>query len=233
MRIRTATRGILLAAAAVAIPACGSGGPAGPPGPSSSSGISYDNSLSGLAATTVQQAIDELDFRIDLLEQVPEDSVTQANPSTSFTYTVPAGKSLIITYFRASGSAAYTVGGVAMGFNAVNLGRIVVNEGELVSAGSSAGDTPRMHGYLVSKAKAPGVGIHLTNSPSYTVPAGKTLYITHLFAPVTGGGGDITIDGKVIGPLGVIPQGESVFLPVAAGKVVNPVNTSTVHGYLR
>jgi hypothetical protein len=232
MKMNLAARLVLALATTMILPACGSKGPPGAPGPSSSSGISYDNSTSGMAATTVQDAIDELSFRLDLLEQVPSDTVHQANASTSFTYTVPTGMSLVITYFRANGSAAYTIGGVSFGYNAVNLGRIVVNEGEIVSAGSSAGDTPLMHGYLVPKARAPGVGVHITGS-SYTVPTGKTLYLTHLFAGVASGGGNITLDGKLLAAAGTLPAGENVYIPVMAGKIVNPINTSAVHGYLK
>jgi hypothetical protein len=220
----------LLLCLSLCIPACGGGGGRSK-GPVSGSNVDYDNTTSGLAATNVQDAIDELDFRLDLLEQVPSDSVQEANASAAFLYNVPAGQSLIITYFKANGSSDYTVAGVRMGWNAGSKAQIVVNEGEAVSAGSPSGDTPIMSGYLVPKARAPGVGIHINGM--YTVPVGKTLYITQIFTPVIAVQGNITIDGKLLVAQGVAPQGENVFIPVVAGKVVNAIGTSTVHGYLR
>lgn len=45
--------------------------------------------------------------------------------------------------------------------------------------------------------------------------------------------GNITIDGKLLVAAGIAPQGENVFIPMVAGKAVNAIGTSTVHGYLR
>jgi len=232
MKVRLALQLALLFATALIIPACGSKGPPGAPGPSASDGISYSNSTSGMAATTVQEAIDEFDFRLDLLEQVPADTVHLSAPSAQVSYTVPAGKSLVITFFRTNSASPYTVEGVKAGYSMVNLGRLVANEGETVICPSPSGETPILHGYLISKDRAPGMGIHGGGTP-YTVPAGKTLYITQLFTPVVAVEGDITIDGVLLASAGTIPTGENVFIPVKAGRVVNAAGTSTFHGYLK
>jgi len=115
---RPALRLLLLLATALIIPACGSKGPPGVPGPGAGAGITFDNSISGMAATNVQDAIDELDFRLDLLEQVPTDSVhTETVPP--FSYTVPPGQSLVVTFMRSTSSSPFLISGVLAGYDPV------------------------------------------------------------------------------------------------------------------
>jgi hypothetical protein len=210
---------VLVLAAAVLIPSLGGG---------------QTKALGSMPASSVRDDTDSVNFRLDLLEQVPTDTVIESNPSHPFLYTVPAGKSLIVTYFRAGvGGDTYTIGGAPVGAGAVNLGRIVVNEGETFVGGTTAGQTPVMCGYLVDKAKAPGVGVHVSGA-AYVVPTGKTLYITHVVAgnnPTPPG--QIDIDGKNLITLGSLLAGENVYIPVSAGKVVEATNTAAFHGYLK
>ncbi|HLY11445.1 MAG TPA: hypothetical protein VKW04_19230 [Planctomycetota bacterium] len=230
MTVRLAIQGILLVATALLLPACGKTGPAGLPGPSAGSGISYDNTTSGMAATTIQDAIDELDFRVDILEQVPSDSVHQ--DGATFTYTVPAGNSLVITFLRSSSASPFAIAGSTAGYNPVGPSKIVLNEGESVTVPNNGGTTPRVHGYLIPKAKAPGTAVHFANT-DYTVPVGKTLYLTHVVSEAVVATSDLTVDGKILIQAGTSPQGETVYVPVMAGKVVSAQGTNGVHGYLK
>jgi hypothetical protein len=208
---------VLILGAAVLMPSFGGGQP---------------KALGSMPAAKVADDGATVDHRLDLLEQVPTESVIQANPNQPFVYTVPTGQSLVVTYFRASGDT-YTIGGAPVGGGAVNLGRIVVNEGETFVGGTNSGGTPTMCGYLTNKANAPGVAVHVTGA-AYSVPTGKTLYITHVVAGVNPSpAGEIDIDGKTLIPLGSSPGGENVTIPVVAGKVVNATNTAAFHGYLK
>lgn len=213
-------RSVLVLGAAILIPAC-DGGQYGASAPSAS-----------MVPKSMDSSGDngQVNARLDVLEQAPGDTVMESNPNHPFLYTVPAGQSLIVTYFRGGSGDTFTIGGASVGN--VSVGRIVANEGEVVVGGTIPGGTPKMAGYLIDKAKAPGVGVHVTAS-TYTVPAGKTLYVTHVVAGVNSGGGQIDIDGKNLIFLGSAPAGEDVFIPVAAGKVVNATNTAALHGYLK
>jgi len=112
-----------------------------------------------------------------------------------------------------------------------DLSKIIVNSGESVTAPNLGGSTPRMHGYLISSAKAPGTAVHFGNG-DYTVSSGKTLFITHVVAAV-GTSTDVTIAGKLFIQAGTRPEGETVYIPVMAGKVISVQGSSAFHGYLK
>jgi hypothetical protein len=205
--------------------------------------VTYSNTLSGMAAANVQAAIDELDGRMDAAEAkllLHDQQIAALSPtapdgvvhlsSRGSTYTVPAGKTLIITYLKCSQSDPSVIAGVPVGFAPAGRAQFVVNTGELVEGrGLGGGQGLSLHGYLVPAAEAPGVGIHLASGSSYTVPAGKMLVLTHGWTQIS--------DGILVGAERVIesaPQGENIEVWVQAGETVN-VNAfnSAVHGYLR
>jgi hypothetical protein len=205
--------------------------------------ISYSNTLSGMAATNVQAAIDELDGRMDaaeaklilddqqlaaLLPPAP-DGIVHLSARGS-TYTVPAGKTLVITYLKCSQSDPAAIAGVLVGYAPEGRAQFVVNAGELVEGRGLGGGQPlSLHGYLVASAKAPGVGVHLPSGSSYTVPAGKTLVVTHVMTQLTDG---ITVAGGRM--IEYAPQGENTEIWVQAGETITVSSTtSAVHGYLR
>jgi hypothetical protein len=205
--------------------------------------VSYNNTLSGMTATNVQAAIDELDGRMDaaaaklllhdqqlaaLLPAAPDGMVHLS--ARGSTYTVPAGKTLIITYLKCSQSDPSVIAGVPVGYAPVGRAQFVVNAGETVEGrGLGGGQGLSLHGYLVAAAKAPGVGVHLSSGASYTVPAGKILVVTHAMTQINDG---ITVAGERM--IEYAPTGENTEVWVQAGETVNVSSfNSAVHGYLR
>ncbi len=205
--------------------------------------ISYNNTLSGMSATNVQAAIDQLDGRMDaaeaklilhdqqlasLLPPAPDGMLHLS--ARGSTYTVPAGKTLIITYLKCSQSDPAVIAGVPVGYAPSGPAQFVVNAGELVEGrGLGGGQGLSLHGYLVPQAKAPGVGIHLNSGASYTVPAGKTLVVTHVMTQINDG---LSVAGERM--IEYAPQGENTEVWAQAGETVTVSSfNSAVHGYLR
>jgi hypothetical protein len=205
--------------------------------------VSYSNTLSGMTATNVQAAIDQLDGRMDaaeaklllhdqqlagLLPPAPEAIVHLS--ARGSTYTVPAGKTLIITYLKCSQSDPAAIAGVLVGYAPEGRAQFVVNAGEVVEGRGLGGGQPlSLHGYLVPQAKAPGVGVHLGSSSSYTVPTGKTLVVTHTMTQLSDG---ITVAGGRM--IEYAPQGENTEIWVQAGETITTSSSvSAVHAYLR
>jgi hypothetical protein len=204
---------------------------------------SYSNTLSGMAATNVQAAIDQLDGRMDAAEAkllLHDQQLAAVQPATpdgmvhmstrGSTYTVPPGKTLIITYLKCSQSDPSVIAGVPVGYAPSGVAQFVVNAGEVVEGrGLGGGQGLSLHGYLVAEAKAPGVGIHLASGANYTVPAGKTLVVTHTMTQISDG---ISVAGGRM--IEYAPQGENTEIWVESGETVNISSfNSSVHGYLR
>jgi hypothetical protein len=205
--------------------------------------VTYSNTLSGMTATNVQAAIDQLDGRMDaaeakltlhdqqlasLLPAVP-DGVVHLSARGS-TYTVPAGKTLIITYLKCSQSDPSVIAGVPVGYAPVGPARFVVNAGETVEGrGLGGGQGLSLHGYLVAQTKAPGVGVHLASGANYTVPAGKTLVVTHAMTQISDG---ISVAGERM--IEYAPAGENTEVWVQAGETIAlSTFNSSIHGYLK
>lgn len=205
--------------------------------------VSYNNTLSGMTATNVQAAIDQLDGRMDAAETkllLHDQQLASLRPPApegmvhlsvrGSTYTVPAGKSLIITYLKCSQSDPSVIAGVPVGYAPAGRAQFVVNAGETVEGrGLGGGQGLSLHGYLVPQAKAPGVGVHLNSGASYTVPAGKILVVTHAMTQINDG---ITVAGERA--IEYAPTGENTEIWVQAGETVTLSSfSSSVHGYLR
>jgi len=198
--------------------------------------VSYNNTLSGMTATNVQAALDQIDGRLDAAEAKLAGPVSPAPTgivhlsARGSTYTVPNGNTLIITYLKCSQSDPAAIAGVLVGYAPDGRAQFVVNAGELVEGrGLGGGQGLSLHGYLVPSASAPGVGVHLPSGSAYTVPAGKTLVVTHVMTQLSDG---ITVAGGRM--IEYAPQGENTEIWVQAGETITvSTTTSAVHGYLR
>jgi hypothetical protein len=109
----------------------------------------------------------------------------------SSSYTIPAGKNLYITNLY-SQSGFFSIDGVNvhMGYSNYNNGAktaipFIAKQGQILLHSSSAGS---FNGFLVDALVEP---ITSDLSSSYTIPAGKNLYITNLYSQ----SGFFTIDG--------------------------------------
>ena len=121
--------------------------------------------------------------------------------SASINYTVPNGKTLYITnLFLDAGDlkidneviAATQFNGNS-GYSNVLSQPIIVKSNSLLSSVNSSIDNCQINGFLVNE-NVDVISTSLSTSINYTVPNGKTLYITNLFL----GAGDLKIDNEVI-----------------------------------
>gem|GEM_PF-2617140 len=106
---------------------------------------------------------------------------------SNITYTVPVGKRLYVTNYYDSGTGIW-IDGVLAHYNGDIASPIIVNEGQTIS---TAYNVLLVSGYLVSPSiHLDAINMDLSNI-TYTVPAGKRLYVTNYYDSGTG----IWIDG--------------------------------------
>ena len=180
--------------------------------------VSYDNASSGLLATDVQAAIDELDLAADRLLPVPTDTIHLENTVSAFSYTVPAGQTLVVTYWEVGpAGGGSSIDGVPVSGGGTST--LLANSGELIVGQAYE----RLHGYLVPASDAPGTAIHVMGS-IYVVPVGKTLVITEAFNPVD-------IDGITLTGATFAAANTRVF--VRSGRTVSCSQANSYfHGYV-
>ena len=198
------------------------GGSAGAAAPSQAIGaavdVTYDNVSSGLVATDVQAAIDELDQANDRLLPIPTDTIHLEDPVSAISYTVPAGQTLVVTYWDVTPTVSgSSIEGIPIFGNGSSM--LVANSGEVIVLQAME----QLHGYLVPTAAAPGISVHVMGS-SYVVPAGKTLVITEALNPVD-------IDGNPLTESSLVATNEKIFVGTGRTVTCSQAN-SYFHGYL-
>ena len=206
---------------------CGGGG-SSTSGSSSSSGGSCDIEFpDGLSSTIVSESI-----------------------SSSNTYSVPSGKSLYITQASVSSSSGQNflkidgveILGVYGSGNTSwtnNSGVIIAPSGSIISSGSSNLGQCQFNGLLVNEG-AEVIVEEISSSNTYSVPSGKSLYITQASVSSSSGQNSLNIDGVEI--LGVYGSGNTSWtnnsgvIIAPSGSIISSVSSNLgqcqINGYL-
>lgn len=164
-------------------------------------------------------------------------------------YTVPAGKNLFITHVHVEDGSSFKINGIRVidepwgtsNSPAMLIQPLCVKANEVISGSSNATYTETFYGVLTDAIVEPisfwfddpGTGFD-----TYTVPAGKKLFITNIWA-YGGVSSSLTVDGVVIGgePFNKPGIGSNKILAIPlivnSGSVVSiPDNFASFNGYL-
>lgn len=161
------------------------------------------------------------------------------NIISSGPYTVPPGKNLYITsYINGGGAAALAINGIAITAGQWNRSPhrslsmpIIVGPGEIVSGGIFYSI---FNGFLVTKTVTP-ITFSL-GSGTYTVPAGKNLFITNYYA--NSGASDLMVNGIIVyNGISSNVEGVTTFeqplIVGSGGTVSNSLPAGSFNGYVK